>query len=515
MGVGTSLGFREDTGLTRASSPSRLQSDGASWVRHDNPMVDKLTRSFRLMAVLAVSALMLAVSGMVVVSARSLDRFEPVHRHGARLQELRWVEDQLMRLGLAVATEEKNNASQRLEAARKGLEALIAEGGYLDPGSEEQLADIASSLSADDPALANVTLEAVRKIEHVLSSEMRAHDTLLSRVEGDTEWELGLSAALALGLPFASGLLVFALRRRILAPLGHLRTLMDLLARREYKTVPTTDLDPLLQPVYANYNDMASRLHDLERTHLARQATLEQEVRAATGELLQQQRTLARSERLAATGELAASVAHELRNPLAGIQMTIRGVMGQLDDDDLRSRLQLVLAELKRVTRLLNDMLSTAKPELELTRLVRLDSVVRDFCVLARYQIPENVRIVEDVPEGLECRLPEEGLKQALWNLVINASQAIAERNGEIVIAAARTDGKLRLEVTDDGPGFPDAILQSGVRSFVSLRQGGTGLGLATVRRFANDLGGELHIENRVGSCGATVALEIPCGQTS
>jgi signal transduction histidine kinase len=114
-----------------------------------------------------------------------------------------------------------------------------------------------------------------------------------------------------------------------------------------------------------------------------------------------------------------------------------------------------------------------------------------------------------DVPSGLECRLPEGGMRQTLWNLVLNSIQAIGEDGGHVEIAAALENGNLRLSVVDDGPGFPRELLVGGVRSFSPLRPGGTGLGLPTVRRFVHDLGGEVHFENRRPR-GASVVLTLP-----
>jgi two-component system NtrC family sensor kinase len=251
-------------------------------------------------------------------------------------------------------------------------------------------------------------------------------------------------------------------------------------------------------------------LLDLEQQHLSRQQTLEEEVRAATGTLLQQQHELARSERLAAMGELAAGVAHELRNPLAGIQLALSSMSKELTDHEQSSRLDLVVEELKRVTRLLNGLLEATRPMPEPATPMVLANLVREFVSLARYQVPEHVGIRQEIPAGLVCRLPEGGLRQALWNLVLNSCEAIGEHEGEIAIDAEREDDRLVLRVLDDGPGFPPALLETGVRTFATLRSGGSGLGLATVRRFAHDLGGEMRIEN-LHPHGASVTLELPC----
>jgi nitrogen fixation/metabolism regulation signal transduction histidine kinase len=175
--------------------------------------------------------------------------------------------------------------------------------------------------------------------------------------------------------------------------------------------------------------------------------------------------------------------------------------------------LSLTVEELKRVTRLLNELLNAARPMPEASTSIRLAKLVSDFVSLARYQLPRRVELRMDVPDELECRLPEGGMRQALWNLVLNSMQAIGDDGGHIEIAAVRRDGRIRLCVVDDGPGFPRGLIEGGVRSFMPLRPNGTGLGLATVRRFVGDLGGELFLENR-SPRGASAVLSLPCQES-
>jgi len=462
-------------------------------------MLGTLFRSFWAITAGAAAVLVLALSVIAIASARSLDRFETVHRHAAELSRLRRIEERVTRN----VSGEGAGHSRALEESRAELAEILDRHGYIAPGTGVHLRK-ASGLITSEP------LAGVRELEESLAEEMTAHDELLLRVERDTRVELLVSTALTFGLPLLGVVLLIALRKRFLLPLDQLRDLMRLLARREYRTVPTDDLDPLLQPVFHNYNQMASRLLDLEHRHISRQRTLEEEVRAATGALLQQQRELARSQRLAAMGELAAGVAHELRNPLAGIQMALSAIGRETNDRDHASRLNLTVEELKRVTRMLNELLNAARPMPEPSTPIRVARLVSDFVSLARYQLPRRVELRMNVPSELECRLPEGGMRQALWNLVLNSIQAIGDAGGHIDITAVRQDGGIRLCVLDDGPGFPRGLIEGGVRSFAPLRPGGTGLGLATVRRFVSELGGELLLENR-SPRGASAVLSLPC----
>jgi signal transduction histidine kinase len=130
---------------------------------------------------------------------------------------------------------------------------------------------------------------------------------------------------------------------------------------------------------------------------------------------------------------------------------------------------------------------------------------------LLRFQVAESIRLDVAVEPGLHCVLPGDRLRQALINLVLNAVRALGEEGGVVTIRAREEEKRLVMEVSDDGPGFPPALLTSAVRPFLTYREGGTGLGLAMVRRLALDLGGALTLEN-LQPRGALVRLVIPRG---
>jgi signal transduction histidine kinase len=257
---------------------------------------------------------------------------------------------------------------------------------------------------------------------------------------------------------------------------------------------------------------MVNRLEQLEQANRNRTLSLEQEVRAATQVLLKQQQSLARAERLAAAGEVSATLAHELRNPIAGIEVTLVNLRRELADSSLGERIDLVIAELHRITRLLNGLLQQSSHVPEPPRRVSMHRLVHELATLIRYQVPPAIRLETDVPRELHCRLPEDGVRQAVLNLVLNSVEALQDMPGTITIQVRTDNRMLQMRVIDDGPGFSQALLAGGVRPFVTSRESGTGLGLAIVKRFARDLGGELAIENR-SPHGACVTLSLPCAE--
>jgi two-component system NtrC family sensor kinase len=212
---------------------------------------------------------------------------------------------------------------------------------------------------------------------------------------------------------------------------------------------------------------------------------------------------------MAVVGELAARLAHELRNPLAGMQMALTNLQREISEHDKAQRLGLVVDELNRVTALLNSLLDQSRHHPEPVKLMRLAPVIEELLTLARYQTPETIQIEQDIAEEIECRLPENGLRRTLLNLILNACQAIGDQPGHIRVSARIEKDSLIIDVTDDGPGFPPTLLQSGIRPFISTRSDGTGLGLASVQRFATDLQGRLELRN-VEPHGARVTLILP-----
>jgi signal transduction histidine kinase len=179
-------------------------------------------------------------------------------------------------------------------------------------------------------------------------------------------------------------------------------------------------------------------------------------------------------------------------------------------DADAHERLDLIGGELTRVNGLLNGLLDQARLQPEAATQVNLAACAAEVLALARYQVADGITLRQDIPAELVCRLPENRLRQALLNLVLNAAQVLPQ-GGNVQVTAHLDDGALQLEVGDDGPGFPDALLHSGVHPFASARSGGTGLGLASVRRLALDLGGAIRLANQPPH-GARFTLILPCG---
>jgi signal transduction histidine kinase len=254
--------------------------------------------------------------------------------------------------------------------------------------------------------------------------------------------------------------------------------------------------------------DLAARTAELELSN----RDLELAVKAAESAadaLLEQHETLARTDRMAAVGEMAGGLAHEIRNPLAGIQMSLENLRKDAADPEIRERIDPPIAELGRLARLLNRYLSPLRHAPEPVTSVNVSELVEDLCTLLRYRLPENVSLGSAIDGDITWMLPKDRIRQSLLNLVLNAMHAIGDEEGKIAISVERNAERLAICVDDDGPGFPEELLEGPLRRFETHSEEGTGLGLAMVRRVAEDLGGDLMLENR-DPRGARVRLVLP-----
>ncbi len=211
---------------------------------------------------------------------------------------------------------------------------------------------------------------------------------------------------------------------------------------------------------------------------------------------------LARSESLAQLGALSAAVAHELRNPLAGISGAIQVIAGSLPDNDRRKPImEKVEGQVRRLNDLVTDLLDFARPTAARSMPVTLDESARSVADLVRRDHPEVAITV--MGSGL-AKGDANLVHQILLNLVLNAVQAIGA-SGEVRMTVS--DGVVR--VSDSGPGIPAENAEKIFAPFFTTRTRGTGLGLAICRKAVAAMGGRLELGAGPLS-GATFVLELP-----
>lgn len=451
---------------------------------------------------------------LVAMSWRSLQRLEPVNQHLAFYTDLEAINRALSER-FVPEVRLKAPDSAVLDKLAGEIERTANSGAYLAGETPALLSQAARELriqpvdgsGAGGEAAKARLADAMHALHRALGMEVAAQKVLLRRLDVDNRQELQAALVLAVAVPLAAAAFLVLFRRRVLAPLNDLSYLMGLLARRDYNAALTDRIAPLMRPLFDKYNRMAERMHDMEQDHLDREDSLQRDVNSATRALIQQQLALSRAERLAAAGDLAARMAHELRNPLSGVLMAMTNLQEEIASDEQAERLRLAIEELERIARLLTRLVDEARQAPERPRRLRLAAVVQELLTLVHYQLPDNVRLDDEVPGDLHCRLPEAGLRHALINLILNAAQAIGGVPGHIRVRARKDERGTAISVYDDGPGLPPALLESGMHDFGSWRPGGTGLGLTAVRRFANHQGGRLELRNlpQQGACATLI----------
>jgi signal transduction histidine kinase len=229
-------------------------------------------------------------------------------------------------------------------------------------------------------------------------------------------------------------------------------------------------------------------------------------------ENLRLERELAERERLAALGRMAATVAHEIKNPLSAIK-SIAQVMRE--DESLRNEyerdLGLIVGETDRLSQSVTQLLSFARKESPAGQPLSVDELVRSVADLFRANASEQGIVL-----ACEIRVQAElagrsvaALRDALSNLLLNALQATPQ-GGKVELIAAAANGDLVISVQDSGSGVPADLRERIWEPFFTTRQRGTGLGLAIVRKRVQEVGGSASLETGHNGRGALFQLRLP-----
>jgi len=229
-------------------------------------------------------------------------------------------------------------------------------------------------------------------------------------------------------------------------------------------------------------------------------------------ENLRLERELAERERLASLGRMAATVAHEIKNPLSAIK-SIAQVMRE--DESLRNEygrdLGLIVGETDRLSQSVTQLLSFARKESPAGQPLNVDELVRSVADLFRANAKEQgIAIDCDVKVDAELTgRSVSALRDALSNLLLNALQATPP-GGRVELNAVRSDGELLISVQDSGSGVPADLRERIWEPFFTTRQRGTGLGLAIVRKRVQEVGGSAALHVSRNGRGALFHLRLP-----
>ena len=239
------------------------------------------------------------------------------------------------------------------------------------------------------------------------------------------------------------------------------------------------------------------------------------ELKSREGALKDLYGQLVQSEKMAAFGSLGAGLAHEVKNPLAGIlgitQLSLRGLES---GHALEKNLKIIEKETNRCKTIIENLLKFARQERVEFEEVDIPQVVTDAFAIVDHQLGINsIRVEQEIEEGIPpCQGNANQLQQVLMNLMINAQQAMAGTAGKVRLSARKDGhGGIELRVSDTGPGIPPEIRNKIFDPFFTTKPAGqgTGLGLSVTYGIVKDHGGDIRLESEEG-LGATFVITLP-----
>jgi signal transduction histidine kinase len=239
------------------------------------------------------------------------------------------------------------------------------------------------------------------------------------------------------------------------------------------------------------------------------------ELRSAMTELRETQDELVRKERLAMLGQLSSSVGHELRNPLGVMSNSVYILERALEDPPpkVQDCLRILRNQIQLSERIVSDLLDSVRGKAPQRRAVAVDQLISDQ--MARVTIPESIRVRVDVPVNLPgLHADPDQVGQILVNLFNNAVQAMNGSAGELSVRAMNGDGRIKIEVSDTGPGVPPDIAEKIFEPLYTTKARGIGLGLSVSRSLAEVNSGTLSVMNHSAG-GAVFLIDLPAGGTT
>jgi len=216
------------------------------------------------------------------------------------------------------------------------------------------------------------------------------------------------------------------------------------------------------------------------------------------------------SEKMALLGQLAAGLAHELRNPLSAISGAVEILGGDVKPTEENLRLvRMASQEVERLNLLVEDFLILTMPIQKLTTLVDLGRIVNDTVESFAKTIRRgNIEIINQVENGIYVQADSYRLKQAVWNLLLNSVDAMPI-GGVIIIKSKTEENEVVIEISDEGKGIDENFISRIFEPFFTTKEVGTGLGLAIVQKVIEGYNGNINVVSSRGN-GATFVITLP-----
>ena len=218
-----------------------------------------------------------------------------------------------------------------------------------------------------------------------------------------------------------------------------------------------------------------------------------------------------RVEKMATVGEMAAGLAHEIKNPLAALKGSIQLLREEADYDPIRDRLmQIIVREADRLSSLVSSFLLFARPPVGRAQKIDLRQAMMETVELFEKDSSawERITVEKSIPSDLWIEMDPQHLRQVLWNLLVNAGEAI-EGSGRIIVDVSHErNRRIQIRITDNGCGMQPDDIKSIFDPFFTTKPTGTGLGLSIVHRILETYDSFLDVESRPGM-GSTFTLNL------
>lgn len=369
------------------------------------------------------------------------------------------------------------------------------------------------------------------KLDVLLEKIDEASEESMNSIVGTVTSSRMTNIAVLAVVIFAALGTAFAISRSISNPIRKLRTAAIEIGRGDLSKRVQVESKDEIGELAVSFNQMTDELQkrneqletaneELRASNEELRATEEElraaneELQSANDELREAQEQLVRSEKLAAVGQLASGVGHELRNPLGAIKNAIFYIRRKVGKTDLLAAeprvaefLDLIDAEIGSANKVISDLLGFSRVAKPTVFPLTIAGIVED--ALKYVPLPENVRLVKDIDGNLPMVMVDaDQIRQVFVNIILNAQQAMTE-GGRLGIHAINLGEFVAVAVSDTGCGIPQENLKKIFDPLFTTKAKGIGLGLSVCRSIVDRHGGSIEVESEVGK-GTTFTVSLP-----
>ncbi len=241
---------------------------------------------------------------------------------------------------------------------------------------------------------------------------------------------------------------------------------------------------------------------------------LEMRVDERTAELMETHKRLVTQERIAALGRAAAQVAHEVKNPLAGLLLYSLHLKSKASNfaESEAYLVDKIVDTINHLNSRVEQILGFARPVSLTLRPGNLNQIINDILELLRPQLTANkVEVRRSLGQAAYAMLDQSSMRGALMNLILNAIEAMRE-GGTLSITVGQTDETLRIEIADTGPGIGEEEAKKIFEPFYTTKEQGLGLGMPYAKKIIDQHGGTISLDSQPGQ-GTKISIALPAGQ--